>query len=59
LREVEAVKAGPFKGKRFLGEGGKGAICRKGEGVKALIIITAVVWFPFSGSVIARFAFGA
>jgi hypothetical protein len=48
-----------LRGKRFLGEGGKGAICRKGEGVNALIIITAVVWFSFSGSAIARFAFGA
>jgi hypothetical protein len=47
LREVEAVKAGPFEGKRFLGEGRKGAICRTREGVKALIIITAVVFFRF------------
>jgi hypothetical protein len=47
----------PLRGKLFLDEGGKRGYLPHGEVVKALIIITAVVWFPFSGSAITIFAF--
>jgi hypothetical protein len=55
----EEVLSLSLGGKRFPDEGGKRAICRKGEIVKALIIIIAVVVFSFSSSTITRFAFGA
>jgi hypothetical protein len=44
----EVVKAGPFEGKRFLGEGGKTGYLPQGGGVvRTLIIITAVRVFIF------------